>query len=120
MNSIKKDKKSEAIKHFFYQNLLKESKKLHEKHISFFPTTFDRNADTYYSIREKRTLEPESFEEPDCISFEDFERKLTILWESLGQHEFIPMARPLANLAKLLYNIEDQNEEISEFIYVMF
>lgn len=120
MNLIKNDKKSEAIEHFFSQKLLTLSKKLHEKHISFFPTTFDRNADTYYSIREKRKLDPASFEEPECISFEDFERKLIMLWESQGQNDLMPMAHYLANLAKLLYNIEDQNEEVSPFIYVMF
>ncbi len=65
-------------------------------------------------------MDPASFEVAGCNSFDSFEKALTDMWTSQGSPELAALAPTLSKLAKSIYLVEEQSEEVSPFIYVMF
>jgi len=120
MSLIKIRNNSKAIKKFFFSELLPVSRSLAKEEKVFFPKEPNYSLDTYYTIRHKITMFPKDFEIRGCNSMSNFEEELYKMWKSQGNIELLALSKSLSRLAELLYKIEEQNEEISPFIYVMF
>lgn len=96
------------------------AEKLRSEGQAFFPVKGDPNATTYYIKRDKTTMAPEDFEVVGCDAVESFREALIDLWRSQGHPQLTGLAPGLSRLAESLHQVEEQNEEVSPFIYVMF
>lgn len=110
----------DKIDGFFQQLLLPLRNRLGEVRGNFFATRFDREAPSYFQAKERRELQPEVMEGPECRLPADLEQKLAEMWRSQGYPELAEMAPALARLAELLQASEEPGAEVSPFIYVMF
>ncbi|MBL7124598.1 MAG: hypothetical protein ISS51_00680 [Dehalococcoidales bacterium] len=120
MNSTRDDDTLLEVTRFFFEELMPLAKKLQDEGKAFFSVKPNPNAQTYYKKREKTIMHPESFEVVGCDSFDSFEEALIDMWTSQGYSELTKLAPTLLKLAKSLYFVEEQSEDISPFIYVMF
>ncbi len=119
MNLIKNnDKASTEVRNFFLMQLMPLTKNIHEKEEGFFE--LKPQAESYYLKREETCMKPTDFEISGCYSFEDFEKELQKMWIEDGIPEFATLAPTLANLAEMLSCTDEQTEEVSPFLYVMF
>lgn len=120
MNLIRAKNTHKVIKKFFFKKLLPLSNMLKEKGESYFPTKPDSRLKTYFVKREKTIMLPEYFEIAACDSVDNFHDSLFEFWKSQGNSELCELSDELSKLAELMYMVEEQNEEVSPFIYVMF
>lgn len=87
---------------------------------SYFPRSFDKGAASYFIVRKNPRMTREMFELGSNISFANLENRLADFWSENGNPELKPLAKPLAELAKSVYSIENQSDEVSPFSYVMY
>jgi hypothetical protein len=86
----------------------------------FFALRPDALAESYYVEPTKRAMKPEDFELRAADSVEEFVRELAALWVSEGREELAAMAPRLAALASEVREDEEQPDDVSPFMYVMF
>lgn len=86
----------------------------------FFALRPDALTESYYVEPTKRVMKPEDFELRATDSVEDFVRELAALWSSEGREELAAMAQRLVTLASEVREDEEQPDDVSPFIYVMF
>ncbi len=86
----------------------------------FFALRPDAAAESYYVEPTNRSMEPADFELRASESVEDFIRELAALWASEGLEELAATAPRLAALASGLREDEEQTDDVSPFMYVMF
>jgi hypothetical protein len=60
------------------------------------------------------------FEWGGCSSVEVFPQQLAELWRAQGHEELASLAPALGKLAVALQRQDDQDQEVSSFIYVMY
>ena len=120
MSSTKADGAIPEVKKFFFEELMPLAEKLRDEGKSFFAVRPDPAAKTYYIKRKKTAMDPASFEVAGCDSFDSFEKALADMWTSQGYPELAVLAPTLLKLTKSIYSVEEQSEEVSPFIYVMF
>jgi hypothetical protein len=104
----------------FYSKLLPLAEKLRDNGRHFFQTGAVSSADTYYKKREKTAFRKEDFELTGCESYGTLEKALSEIWVAQGYPELSALAPLFAELAKSVHSIEEKDEEVSPFIYVMF
>jgi len=101
----------ERTRRFFFQELMPVASELKEKGETFFPVEPDGTAATYFSRREKTGVDREDFAIPEA----DLRRAC---------HPATPGAERLSagleELRESLYQREEQDGEVSPFIYIMF
>lgn len=90
----------------FFQKWMRPKEK------KYFETTFDQNLSTYFVARKN----------PEKINTFEFglSDALSRLWAEQNTPELKPLAKPMEKLAQNLYSVDEQNEEVSPFIYVMY
>ena len=120
MSLIRSDRTSSSVRKFFLKELIPLAEQLRGEGKAFFPVKGDPGATTYYIQRDKTTMTPEDFEVVGCDAVEGFEEALIDLWRSQGYPQLTALAPTLSRLARSLYHVEEQTEEVSPFIYVMF
>ena len=86
----------------------------------FFALRPDASVQSYYVEPTTREMRPEDFELRACESVEDFVRELAALWASEGREELAALAPRLAALAREVREDEEQPDDVSPFMYVMF
>jgi hypothetical protein len=86
----------------------------------FFALRGDASVQSYYVEPTNREMKPEDFELRACESIEEFVRELASLWSSEGREELAAMAPRLAALASEVREDEEQPDDVSPFMYVMF
>ena len=86
----------------------------------FFALRPDGEAESYYVEPTKSAMKPEDFELRAADSVEDFVRELAALWSSEGREDLAAMAPRLAALAAEVREDEEQTDDVSPFMYVMF
>jgi len=86
----------------------------------FFALRPDALTESYYVEPTKRVMKPEDFELRATDSVEDFVRELAALWSSEGREELAAMAQRLVTLASEVREDEEQPDDVSPFMYVMF
>ena len=120
MNSTS-DKNISKADEFFFEVLVPLAKMLHSKNDPiFFHKKPDLAKETYFITRKKVTMAPEDFEVEGCNSPEDLKKALISLWITEGHTALPIMADAIVELAESVHQTEEQNSEVSPFIYVMF
>lgn len=83
----------------------------------YFPTTFDASLSSYFITREECRMTPEAFDLGSQMNPARLAETLERLWAGT---ELEPLAKPLAQLAKQVTSVENQSDDVSPFIYVMY
>jgi hypothetical protein len=86
----------------------------------FFALCPDASAESYYVEPTNPSMEAEDFELRAADSVEEFVRELAALWMTEGLEELAAMAPRLAALAAEVREDEEQTDDVSPFMYVMF
>lgn len=86
----------------------------------FFALRPDDEAESYYVEPTRSVMEPADFELRAAESVEEFVRELAALWSSEGREDLTAMAPRLAALASEVREDEEQTDDVSPFMYVMF
>ena len=108
------------IQHFFEQELMPLTAKIKQQQEIIPWVRLDADAITYYKTRPKTTMSKEDFEIGGHSTLESFAADLTSFWDDNKDYNFCELVPQLVELASELRVDEDQNEEISPYIYVMF
>ncbi len=82
--------------------------------------TFDPDLPSYYVERENRTMTPEQFEVAGLESPQRLGPALGEFWKKRRMPELAALAAGLSQLAGDLREVEEETDEVSPFIYVMF
>ena len=123
MNSTKiKQKKNihPKIQNFFDQELMLLAKELKQQRDIIPWVPLDANATTYYKTRKKTRMSKQDFEIGGHSTLETFAADLTAFWENNDDSKICKLIPSLTELANELYFVEDESEELSPYIYVMF
>jgi hypothetical protein len=96
---------------------LAETARREEK--SFFPLGADPKAKSYYVEPARRVMTSADFELLAAESLEDFVQELAALWIAEGHGELAALAPQLRELVVQEAD-QDDEEEVSPFIYAMF
>jgi hypothetical protein len=105
---------------FFREVLVPVALRERESGREFFALRPDSEAESYYVEPTNGLMRPEDFELRAGESVEEFVRELAALWTSEGREELAAMAPRLAALAAELREDEEQPDDVSPFMYVMF
>lgn len=88
---------------------------------AFFEPGPDPGVPTYYASRSRRAPCQQDFEALGCDSPESLAADLRALWQAQGREELTPLIPSLVKLARALRRAqEQQTEEVSPFVYVMY
>ncbi|WP_025916930.1 hypothetical protein [Herminiimonas sp. CN] len=123
MRSTEDDKLREVVGTFFDDVLMPMAKRMRASGIQPFPVQPDVSRLSYYARRSTCSMTRDDFTAPSCIDFEDFERRLAAHWTALGRSELAGEAARIADLARAAHAAfagNEQDAEISPYIYVMF
>ena len=123
MNLTKSKQKTNThpkIQHFFEQELMPLTAKIKQQQEIIQWVHWDADAITYYKTRPKKTMSKEDFETGGHSTIESFAADLNSFWDDNKDYNFCELVPQLVELASELRVDEDQNEEISPYIYVMF
>lgn len=123
MNSINSQAKGDihsGIRNFFEHELMPLAEKIKKQQDIIPWVGMDSGATSYYKARKKTRMVKQDFEIGGHSSLETFAADLTTFWKSNGDSDFCDLVPSLTLLAKELHVDEDQNVEISPYVYVMF
>lgn len=120
MNSTDPKNNLSMISKVFSEQLLPLAAQIKANKKDFFEKHGDPSRKTYYVQREQRTVNRDSFAPIGCETEGELSSALAKLWESQGYPELILLAQSFATLAVACRSDEEQSEEVSPFIYVMF
>ena len=84
------------------------------------PLRPDKSKTTYFTPRKKKTMEKSDFEVHSSKEPNELEQSVKNLWKDFEAIGFLDLIPDLTSLASLLKTVEEQSEEVSPFIYVMF
>lgn len=102
---------TERTRRFFFQELMPVASELKGKGATLFPAAPDPAAASYFVRREKTDVVPEDF----VIAEADLE---CACYRGTPASE--KLASGLTELREMLYQREEQDHEVSPFIYIMF
>ena len=114
------DKTAKALRAFFTLELMPVADRMKREGTEFLATKLDKDAESYYITRKKRSMSREDFEWGGAASVEDFSKQLTEFWLELGQDRLAALVPKLAAFAEKLQTKDEQEAEVSPFIYVMY
>ncbi|HKQ54179.1 MAG TPA: hypothetical protein VJT74_17515 [Pyrinomonadaceae bacterium] len=118
MNSTKDQELLAA--EFFEELLAPLAKRERDRAKSFFPLGADPQAESYYAEPPRRVMRASDFELRAAQSLADFVTELAALWAGEGNEELAALAPRLLALAEEMNDREEQAEDVSPFMYVMF
>ena len=120
LTEARDEERDRVAAEFFREVLVPVALGERERGREFFALRPDASVESYYVEPTRRAMRPEDFELRACESVEDFVRELAALWTSEGREELAAMARRLAALAAEVREDEEQRDDVSPFMYVMF
>jgi len=101
------------LRHFFRARLLPAAEKLRSRGISFFPLGPEPELDTWYSG-------PPTEPRFTTLEVDECETAIRELWQSQHLPELAELAGELMKLAEKLEVQEDEDADVSPFVYVMY
>ena len=119
-NTQEKSNIHPKIRHFFEQELIPLAAEMKQQRDIIPWVPLDADASTYYKTRQKTRMSKQDFEIGGHSTLESFAADLTSFWHDNKDYNFCELVPKLEELACELRVDEDQNEEISPYIYVMF
>jgi hypothetical protein len=123
MNSTNTQQKANIhpnIQHFFEQELMPLAAEMKQQRDIIPWVHLDADASTYYKTRQKTSMSKQDFETGGHSSLETFAADLTAFWKNNNDSKLCELVPSLARLANELHVVEDEDEIISPYIYVMF
>ena len=108
------------IQIFFEQELMKLAAEMKQQKDIIPWVALDASAHTYYKTRQKISMSKHDFEIGGHSTLETFAADLTEFWKNNHDSKLCKLVPSLAELANELYVVEDENEEVSPYVYVMF
>ena len=108
------------IQNFFEQELMLLATELKQQGDIIPWVSLDADASTYYKTRQKTSMSKQDFEIGGHSTLETFAADLTAFWENNDDSKLCKLIPSLTELANELYFVEDESEELSPYIYVMF
>ena len=112
--------KDRSAADFFREVLVPVALRERESGREFFALRPDAGAESYFVEPTKSVMRPEDFELRAGESVEEFVRELAALWVSEGREDLAEMAPRLAALAAEARDDDEQPDDVSPFMYVMF
>ena len=119
-NIRQKDNIHPKIQNFFEQELMLLATELKQQRGIIPWVPLDADASTYYKTRKKTRMSKQDFEIGGHSTLETFAADLTAFWENNDDSKICKLIPSLTELANELYFVEDESEELSPYIYVMF
>ena len=119
-NTKQKSNIHPKIQHFFEQELIPLAAEMKQQRDIIPWVPLDADASTYYKTRQKTRMSKQDFEIGGHSTLETFVADLTAFWKNNDDSKFCKLVPSLAELANELHVVEDENEEISPHVYVMF
>jgi hypothetical protein len=119
MNSTE-GKKTKIIQEFYNKQLMPLAEKLDVKNKPLMPLGAEPAARTYYISRRQTSMTRQDFEAPSVSNARELEEAMHNLWVKFRPSELAGLAKPMAKMSQQLAQTEEQTEEVSPFIYVMF
>jgi hypothetical protein len=107
-------------KTFFMLKLAPLAEEYRRRGLPLIPLAAEPEAKTYFVDRERRSMRPDDFELAGTASIDEFRQALAAHWTAAGHPALAELAPDFASLAEALYQVVEQGEEVSPFIYVMF
>ncbi len=120
MSSTSDGERRDRIRRFFEKRLMPAAERVKARRGELFPLHPEPDADTYYRPRSRATMTRRDFELPGLDSPDALGPALARLWEQRDLPELAALATEMAGLASELREVEEADEEVSPFIYVMF
>jgi hypothetical protein len=120
MNSIDTHTAATHIREFFDRELLPAAAGLRQSGRIFFPTRAEFGTESYYIPRTKTTMARTDFELGELTTVENLEEAMRKLWIAQDYPELVPLAPSLAQIACEVRLRDEQTDEVSPYIYVMF
>jgi hypothetical protein len=119
--SARERQEAARIAAFFRERVLPLAARLRSGGRPLFPVAPDPSAATYFTPVPRRRMAPADFLGPSGLAAGTLEEKLRTLWRERGADELAELGPGLARLAAELEQlVEDEGEEISPFVYVMY
>lgn len=119
MNSTNTQQKAK-IQLFFEQELIPLAAEIKKQQDIIPWISLDTGASTYYKTRQKTSMSKLDFEIGGHSTLETFAADLAAFWNNNDDSKLSELVPSLAKLANELHVAEDQSEEISPYVYVMF
>lgn len=113
-------KDGKAIDQFFDRELMPLAHELRRQGTVMLEVAFDPAAGSYYRQRPLRAMAPADFEWGGADSPEQLEAALRQLWSDPRSQPLTALAPSLARLAGELRRDDEQQGEVSSFVYVMY
>ena len=114
------ERRDRAAADFFREVLVPAALRERETGREFFALRPSAEVESYYVEPTKREMRPEDFELRAAESVDDFVRELAALWVSEGREELAAIVERLGALAREVREDEEQRDDVSPFMYVMF
>jgi hypothetical protein len=119
-NTQQENKIHTKIQHFFEKELMPLAEEIKQQQEIIPGVHLDAEAKTYYKNRSKTSMRKQDFEKGGHSTLETFTEDLNEFWNNKEDSKLCELVPSLAKLAFELHAVEDQNKEISPYIYVMF
>ncbi len=120
MSSTDEPALSGRLRRFFDGALMPASDAVRKRKGALFESGFDPGLSSYYVERSNRTMTREQFEIAGLENPEQLGRALGEFWKERRMPELLALAAGLSELAGDLREVEEEADEVSPFIYVMF
>ena len=120
MSSTDEARLARRLHRFFDERVLPASRAARERRGELFERHPDPARESYWLERPRRAMRREDFELAGLESPEHLGRALAALWKARDMPELAALAGELGELAGDLRQTEQEADEVSPFIYVMF
>lgn len=114
------DKTGKALRAFFDDELMPLAARMKQDGVQFLDVKIDKGVDSYYINRKKRSMTRADFEWGGAELVETFANQIKEFWRGQGQDRLVTLVPTLEKLAVALQTNDEQDSEVSPFIYVMY
>ncbi len=108
------------LKKFFRSELLGIAAQYRREGRELLAGNPDPDLSSYYIRRSQTKMSKQDFESGSCRHPGELAQALNELWSSQGYEELCKLAPQLAKLAESLKRSQQETDEISPFVYVMY
>ena len=120
MNSTEPDRRRWPDQDQFVDSFLAIARDIRERSGDLFPVGPDKDSATYYNRRSKTRMSRDDFEFQGLASPLELEETLISIWDAEGIDTLASFAPRITEAARALHEYEEENDDVSPLIYVMF
>lgn len=120
MSSTSQEDKEQIAREFFRIELLPLARKQQATGYRYFETRPDAACGSYFVRRAKTRWTAADFESQSVQAPEALAKALAVFWSRSGDADLATLAPKFAALAVRVYDVDDQNDSVTPFMYVMF